>query len=61
VDLAQTPISDYGVYWVTSVVDYYSRHVLTCHFSPTHTAQEVIEALENALEEARQFYLIEGV
>jgi len=59
VDLTQVPISDYGVYWVTSVVDYYSRYVLTCHFSPTHTAQDVIEALEKALEEARQFYVIE--
>jgi len=29
VDLTQVPISDYGVYWVTSVVDYYSRYVLT--------------------------------
>jgi len=51
------PISDYGVYWVTSVVDYHSRYVLTCHFSPTHTAQDVIEALEKALEEASQLYV----
>jgi len=41
VDLTQVPISDYGVYWVTSMVDYHSRYVLTCHFSPTHTAQDV--------------------
>jgi len=59
VDLTQVPISDYGVYWVTSVVDYYSRYVLICHFSSTHTAQDVIEALKKALEEARHFYLIE--
>lgn len=66
--LTQMPISDYGVYWVTGVVDYHSRYVVTpgpsrsrtgCHFSPTHTAEDVIEAMEKALEEARQFYVIE--
>lgn len=51
-DLTQISISDYGVYWVTSVVGYYSRYLLTCHFSRTPTAQEVIEPLEKALGEA---------
>lgn len=59
VDLTQVPISDYGVYWVTSVVDYYSRYVLVCHFSSTHTAEDVIDAVEKALEEARLFYVME--
>ncbi|MCJ7667045.1 MAG: hypothetical protein MUP04_01945 [Anaerolineae bacterium] len=60
VDLTQISISDYGVYWVTSVVGYYSRYLLTCHFSRTPTAQEVIEPLERALGEARQLRGLES-
>lgn len=57
-DVSQMPISEYGVYRGTSVVGYCSPYLLTCPFSPTHTAQDVIKALEKPLEEASLLYVI---
>jgi transposase InsO family protein len=52
VDFTEFEIRDYGTYYSTNVLDYFSRYVLACLIRASHTAEDLIEALEMAKREA---------
>jgi transposase InsO family protein len=52
VDFTEFQIRDYGTYYSTNVLDYFSRYVLACLIRDSHTAEDLIEALEMAKREA---------
>lgn len=52
VDFTEFQIRDYGTYYSTNVLDYFSRYVLACLIRASHTAEDLIEALEMAKREA---------
>ena len=52
VDFTEFEIKDYGTYYSTNVLDYFSRYVLACLIRASHTAEDLIEALEMAKREA---------
>lgn len=52
VDFTEFEIPDYGTYYSTNVLDYFSRYVLTCLIRASHTAEDLIDALEMAKQEA---------
>ncbi len=52
VDFAEFEICGYGTYYSTNVIDYFSRYVLTCLIRQSHTAEDLIDALEMAKREA---------
>ncbi len=54
VDITHVYVPDYGMYYVTNVVDYYSRYVLASHFSGTHRTVDVIAAVRAAMGEAER-------
>jgi len=51
-DFTEFEIPGYGTYYSTNVLDYFSRFVLTCLVRPSHTADDLIMALELAQREA---------
>jgi len=52
VDFTEFEIRDYGTYYSTNVLDYFSRYVLACLIRASHTAEDLIEAIEMAQREA---------
>jgi transposase InsO family protein len=52
VDFTEFQIPEYGTYYSTNILDYYSRYVLACLIRDSHTAAELIDALEMAKAEA---------
>ena len=54
VDLTWVDLGASGMQYVTNVVDYASRFPLASRLSPTHTTDDVIRALQAAMEEARR-------
>lgn len=52
VDFTEFEIRNYGTYYSTNVLDYFSRYVLACLIRASHTAEDLIEALEMAKHEA---------
>lgn len=52
VDFTEFEIRNYGTYYSTNVLDYFSRYVLVCLIRASHTAEDLIEALEMAKREA---------
>lgn len=52
VDFTEFEIRDYGTCYSTNVLDYFSRYVLACLIRASHTAEDLIEALEMAEREA---------
>lgn len=52
VDFTEFEIKDYGTYYSTNVVDYFSRYVLACLIRQSHTAEDLIDAVEQARREA---------
>ena len=52
VDFTEFQIPEYGTYYSTNVLDYFSRYVLACLIRQSHTAEDLIEALEMANGEA---------
>lgn len=52
VDFTEFQIRDYGTYYSTNVLDYFSRYVLACLIRDSHTAGDLIEAIEMAKREA---------
>ncbi len=52
VDFTEFQIPEYGTYYSTNILDYYSRYVLACLIRDSHTAVELIDAIEMAKGEA---------
>lgn len=52
VDFTEFQIKDYGTYYSTNVLDYFSRYVLACLIRASHTAEDLIDAIEMAKQEA---------
>lgn len=52
VDFTEFQIPEYGTYYSTNVLDYFSRYVLACLIRASHTAEDLIEAIEMARREA---------
>jgi transposase InsO family protein len=52
VDFTEFQISEYGTYYSTNVLDYFSRYVLACLIRASHTTDDLIDALEMAKREA---------
>jgi transposase InsO family protein len=52
VDFTEFEIQEYGTFYSTNVLDYFSRYVLACLIRASHTAEDLIEALEMAKREA---------
>lgn len=52
VDFTEFEIKDYGTYYSTNVLDYFSRYVLACLIRQSHTAEDLIEAIGMAKREA---------
>ena len=52
VDFTEFQIPEYGTYYSTNVLDYFSRYVLACLIRASHTAEDLIEAIEMAKREA---------
>ena len=53
VDITWVDVGDYGMHYVTNVIDYASRFPLASVFSSSHTTGDVTRALGSAIEEAR--------
>ena len=52
VDFTEFEIPEYGTYYSTNVLDYFSRYVLACLIRQSHTAEDLIAAIEMAKQEA---------
>jgi len=53
VDFTEFQIPEYGTYYSTNVLDYFSRYVLACLIRASHTAEDLIDAIEMAKREAQ--------
>lgn len=53
-DVTYVHIPGYGWWYAITVIDYYSRYLLACRLSWSYCAFEVIEALEQARQEAER-------
>ncbi|MFZ6017360.1 MAG: DDE-type integrase/transposase/recombinase [Nitrospirota bacterium] len=53
VDFTEFQIPEYGTYYSTNVLDYFSRYVLACLIRASYTADDLIDALEMAKQEAQ--------
>jgi len=63
VDITWVDVGEYGMHYVTNVIDYASRFPLASVFSSSHTTEDVTAALDAAIEEAESLRgeLPEGV
>ena len=52
VDFTEFQIPEYGTYYSTNVLDY-SRYVLACLIRASHTADDLMDAIEMAKQEAQ--------
>jgi putative transposase len=52
VDFTEFQIPEYGTYYSTNVLDYFSRYVLACLLRQSHTAEDLIAAIDMAKQEA---------
>ncbi len=52
VDFTEFQIPDYGTYYSTNVLDYYSRYVLACLIRGSHTAEDLKDAIDMAKRES---------
>lgn len=52
VDFTEFQIPEYGTYYSTNVLDYFSRYVLACLVRQSHTAEDLIAAIQMAKQEA---------
>lgn len=51
VDFTEFQIPEYGTYYSTNVLDYFSRYVLACLIRASHTVDDLIDAIEMAKRE----------
>lgn len=55
-DVTYLHIPGHGWWYAVTVIDYYSRYLLACHFTPSYRAQDVTAALEAARAEAERLH-----
>ncbi len=55
-DVTYLHIPGHGWWYAVTVIDYYSRYLLACHFTPSYRAQDVTAALDVARAEAERLH-----
>lgn len=55
-DVTYLHIPGHGWWYAVTVIDYYSRYLLACHFTPSYTAGDVATALDDARAEAERLH-----
>ena len=55
-DVTYLHIPGHGWWYAVTVIDYYSRYLLACHFTPSYRAQDVTAALNVARAEAERWH-----
>ncbi|MGH8532007.1 MAG: transposase [Gammaproteobacteria bacterium] len=55
-DVTYLHIPGHGWWYAVTVIDYYSRYLLACHFTPSYTARDVVAALDCARAEAERLH-----
>jgi len=53
-DVTYLHIPGHGWWYAVTVIDYYSRYLLACHFTASYTARDVALALDSARAEAER-------
>ena len=55
-DVTYIHIPGYGWWYAVTVIDYYSRYLLACHFTASYSARDVTVALDRARAEAERLH-----
>lgn len=55
-DVTYLHIPGHGWWYAVTVIDYYSRYLLACHFTPSYRAADVMAALDVARAEAERLH-----
>jgi transposase InsO family protein len=55
-DVTYIHIPGHGWWYAVTVIDYFSRYLLACHFMPSYTARDVAAALDQARAEAERIH-----
>ncbi len=55
-DVTYLHIPGHGWWYAVTVIDYYSRYLLACHFTASYSAPEVAAALDSARAEAERLH-----
>ena len=55
-DVTYIHIPGHGWWYAVTVIDYYSRYLLACHFTPSYRAADVNAALDTARTEAERLH-----
>jgi putative transposase len=55
-DVTFVHVPGHGWWYAVTVIDYYSRFLLACHFTPSYRAADVTAALDLAREEAERHH-----
>jgi len=55
-DVTYLHIPGHGWWYAVTVIDYYSRYLLACHFTASYSAREVAAALDAARAEAERLH-----
>lgn len=55
-DVTYIHIPGHGWWYAVTVIDYYSRYLLACHFTPSYSARDVAVALDAARVEAERLH-----
>lgn len=55
-DVTYIHIPGHGWWYAVTVIDYYSRYLLACHFTPSYCARDVAAALDAARAEAERLH-----
>jgi transposase InsO family protein len=55
-DVTYIHIPGHGWWYAVTVIDYYSRYLLACHFTPSYSARDVAAALDEARAEAERLH-----
>jgi putative transposase len=55
-DVTYIHIPGYGWWYAVTVIDYFSRYLLACHFTPSYTARDVAVARDAARAEAERIH-----
>jgi putative transposase len=55
-DVTYVHVPGHGWWYAVTVIDYFSRYLLACHFTPSYRAQDVAAALDLARAEAERHH-----
>ncbi|MGH8655650.1 MAG: transposase [Gammaproteobacteria bacterium] len=55
-DVTYLHIPGHGWWYAVTVIDYYSRYLLACHFTPSYTEGDVTTALDSVCAEAERLH-----